>query len=893
MPPRSRPLGLLALLATLLGPTADAGHRPEPGLLIADLAPGAEEHGSWPAGFVAFGDRLLFLAEDPQHGRELWSTDGTPAGTQRVADLCPGPCSGLFSTPVVAGERYFLAVVEAPERRALWVGDDSGLRRVYLFAPGSDAALLHLTALGDRVVFVAADPEHGSEPWVSDGTPEGTRMLADLCRPGCSSHPADLLRVEETVFFSASHDKLGRELFETDGSLEGTRLAADVCPGRCSSVPSPLASWRERAWFTATRPDLGLELWSAAPGAGARLEVDLLPGPESSVPSPQIVWRDRLYLQVVGLAEGIDWYRISEPGEGAQPAVELDLGSRRVHNFTEVDGALHLVESSVTGSRLWVLDDPSTPGRQLASFENGAASPVGAVGGAVVYLHLAPSGELALWRTDGTVGGTRKLRRFEGLPWPRGQVLDGRLLFAADGGGAGPELWAVGADDAPRRLRNLARDASSSDPHHLTAWEDDLGFLALGASELSGSVWRARGREVARLSDEADFFDLERLGDALVAAREGELWRIGGDGERTLLHDGQRPVELTAAGARLFYGTFGTGQELWKSDGTPEGTRLVVDANPEWSDGCPWQLTLISARLSPPPSDDCSAQNTYPQQLTALGHDIAFVVAPHGREEIWLSDGTPEGTVAVANVTSFEEDDPISYEALTAAGDTLFFAGLHYSAETLESTWRLYRWRPGQGVPEAVADVPAVWWAPLRLAAAGDRLVFVRPAPNGAGDVLWAVGAQGPARRVHRVRHSALPAAVRSLEPFGDRVLASVLDLEGGEEPWVSGGRPGTTVPLGDLARGSASSRPTGLAPVGDCGLFAAAGAGGHELWLTGGTPESTRRVANVAHGPRASSPAEITAAGDLVYFTADDGAHGRELFAVERAMVEALCSER
>src|SRR5207253_442632 len=43
---------------------------------------------------VVFHDRLYFAGLDARHGRELWTTDGTPQGTRRVADLCPGACDG-------------------------------------------------------------------------------------------------------------------------------------------------------------------------------------------------------------------------------------------------------------------------------------------------------------------------------------------------------------------------------------------------------------------------------------------------------------------------------------------------------------------------------------------------------------------------------------------------------------------------------------------------------------------------------------------------------------------------------------------------------------------------------------------------------------------------------
>jgi ELWxxDGT repeat protein len=57
--------------------------------LLVDLQPGPE--GSWPQGFVEFGDRALFGATTPRDDvpfdprASLWSTDGTTAGTRRIA----------------------------------------------------------------------------------------------------------------------------------------------------------------------------------------------------------------------------------------------------------------------------------------------------------------------------------------------------------------------------------------------------------------------------------------------------------------------------------------------------------------------------------------------------------------------------------------------------------------------------------------------------------------------------------------------------------------------------------------------------------------------------------------------------------------------------------------
>src|SRR5579871_1300263 len=46
---------------------------------------------SRPGDFVQAGGTMFFLAYDPTHGRELWKTDGTAAGTTLVKDVFPGP----------------------------------------------------------------------------------------------------------------------------------------------------------------------------------------------------------------------------------------------------------------------------------------------------------------------------------------------------------------------------------------------------------------------------------------------------------------------------------------------------------------------------------------------------------------------------------------------------------------------------------------------------------------------------------------------------------------------------------------------------------------------------------------------------------------------------------
>ncbi|MCU0530421.1 MAG: hypothetical protein MUD04_13290, partial [Cyanobium sp. Prado107] len=117
---------------------------------------------------------LFFVAFDGASGSELWRSDGTSAGTVRVADINPG---GGFSSPT------------------------------------------NLTAVGNTLFFTANDGSSGYELWRSNGTAAGTVRVADI-NPGVgSSSPNNLTAVGNTLFFTADDGSSGSELWSLDVSL--------------------------------------------------------------------------------------------------------------------------------------------------------------------------------------------------------------------------------------------------------------------------------------------------------------------------------------------------------------------------------------------------------------------------------------------------------------------------------------------------------------------------------------------------------------------------------------------------------------------------------------------------------------------------------------------------
>src|SRR5262249_29565080 len=103
------------------------------------------------------------------------------------------------------------------------------------------------------------------------------------------------------------------------------------------------------------------------------------------------------------------------------------------------------------------------------------------------------------------------------------------------------------------------------------------------------------------------------------------------------------PINLTAVG-RLVYFTPNNSPQLWVTDGTAPGTRLLKD------------FTIPGTVVD------------IPANLTAVGHELFFTeFTPDGVEQLWASDGTPAGARLVA------DDVTYVYGSGVALGRELYF----------------------------------------------------------------------------------------------------------------------------------------------------------------------------------------------------------------------------
>jgi ELWxxDGT repeat protein len=164
----------------------------------------------------------------------LFVSDGTGSGTQLLVDLHPGEDK--------YGNKY-----------------------------GSYPS--NIVEANGKLYFTANDGKNGNELFVSDGTAEGTQLLVDL-RPGednygnkYGSYPSSLVEFQDKLYFTANDGKNGGELYVSDGTVEGTQLVADIYPGTnnygspAGSYPSSLTVVGDELFFAANNGETGTELF--------------------------------------------------------------------------------------------------------------------------------------------------------------------------------------------------------------------------------------------------------------------------------------------------------------------------------------------------------------------------------------------------------------------------------------------------------------------------------------------------------------------------------------------------------------------------------------------------------------------------------------------------------
>ncbi|QRK09064.1 HYR domain-containing protein [Archangium violaceum] len=379
------------------------------------------------------------------------------------------------------------------------------------------------------------------------------------------------------------------------------------------------------------------------------------------------------------------------------------------------------------------------------------------------------------------------------------------------------------------------------------------------ATPLPGCRPPAAMKDVARGSDSSSPSSFLRMG--------GTLYFVASDGE--------------------------SGAELWKSDGTEDGTVRVKDINPGAAGSRPSLMTALDGVLLFSANDGVHGSELFRSDGTEAGTvmvreigegleasgitdmlvmngKIFLAAADHvaGRE-LWETDGTFHGTKLVADILPGDRSSITARSMRLLGNDTLFFAaddGIHgFELWTSDGT------RAGTRLVKDIAP-GATNANPGQLTVVGGTLYFTATDGTAASE-LWK--SDGTEAGTVRVKDSAgrTITSPESLKAAGDKLFFRLKDAEYGSEPWVSDGTEQGTRLLADIFEGSTGSTPNAFTDLNGTLYFTANdGVSGVELWKSDGTEEGTVLVKELRAGSLGSSPQSLTAGGSMLFFSADDG---------------------
>jgi ELWxxDGT repeat protein len=257
---------------------------------VADINPGAGDslppRGiSYRVDFTAFGNELVFTADDGTTGRELWGYDGT--SVTQIADINPGAASSrpfeFVPKLTVFGSELVFHAIDSASDDELWRYDGTSVSRVADINPGAGGSFpKDLTVFGNSLAFSADDGTTGRELWGYDGS--SVTQIADIDPGAGGSNPQGLTLFGNEVVFAANDGTHGVELWKTDGTAAGTMMVADINPAGDSIRAgfSPRVIFNGALVFAADDGTHGVELWSYDGTSVARI-TDINPS-GSSIP---------------------------------------------------------------------------------------------------------------------------------------------------------------------------------------------------------------------------------------------------------------------------------------------------------------------------------------------------------------------------------------------------------------------------------------------------------------------------------------------------------------------------------------------------------------------------------------------------------------------------------
>lgn len=416
--------------------------------IVKDIRPGSS--GCEPKFLTVYNNETYFSAIDGVHGRELWKSDGTEAGTVMVKDIRPGSAGS------------------DPE----WMCVSNGV-----------------------LYFTANDGVNGGELWRSDGTEAGTMMVTDLTPGYSNTYPGFLTDVNGVLYFAIEYSfslAAISGLWKSDGTAGGTVKVAGTYSNSVSSGyvrPTNLTNVNGTLFFRGEWPSLptSTTLWKSDGTAAGTVMVstNVSRFPYGIQPNYLTAFNNEIYFAAdIDSESGGALWKSDGTEAGTVVVKDMDINSTDggVQHLANINGTLYFsgFPGSSSNSELWKSDgtaggtlfvkdiNPGLYGSNSSNFTDHA--------GRVYFVAKTESEGTEIWKTDGTEAGTvlvADLRPGAGSTISNVSIgggaliaLNGALYFRGyQDNGLGEELYKLNETILPVKWEDLNVECKANLPH--------------------------------------------------------------------------------------------------------------------------------------------------------------------------------------------------------------------------------------------------------------------------------------------------------------------------------------------------------------------------------------------------------------------------------------------
>lgn len=626
---------------------------------------------------------------------------------------------------------------------------------------------------------------------------------------------------------SARHRRLVAEALESRLPLTaGLELLADLNPGPLASSPGPPVVIGNVAYFAADDGSGGTELWrtDGTPTGTARVK-DIRPGPVGSQPQFLTNVNGTLYFRANDGVHGDELWKsdgtetgtvlvqdlATEGGQGSYPGNLVVAGD--LLYFTANSDA---ESQATTYGPMPYLSQADSPFDQSLTDSN-------------FWLEDFEDSQLDVPGVSASAGSVRN----PGSLTDSVDADDGTI----DGDGRLGHSYLV-------RPQGITQLTFTFDTLALGGLPSEAGLVSTGGEHLlTVDFLDAAGNLIARLQDD---FTKPQSGETSDDRFLG-LTYAGGIRAIRITHPGTGNSAFEIDHLQFGRIVRPTGAfELWKSDGTPEGTSLVTN------------LGFV------------------PQFAAVEAGDALFFTAQQAATGVELWKTTPSGTALVLDINSGPASS--NPRALTNVNGTLYFSASEaFHGDEL--------WKADDSGASLVKDIdPGSTGSELAsLTNLNGVLVFSAREPV-FGNELWrSDGSSAGTLLIKDVRPGTPGSAASNLTIVQGELFFAANDGVHGLKLWKSDGTSGGTTFVSDLVPGSGGGGLNALAEVNGGLLFSAiSGSFGFEPWQSNGTAAGTTLVSDLNPAQASSVPRDFVAINGRVLFLADDGVNGRELWVLD-----------